>query len=329
MNYCPKCRKKLVVQDFCIECGTDLKNYINDTDKKDTNNNVGGFQGIDFSIFENEAKRQLEEQQRLEKERAEELKRLEEQKRREEQKRAEEQKRFEEQTRLEEQKRREEQKRVEEQKRIEKQKRLEKLKAEEREEEKRKDKIYKSAQDKMRGALLIESTSFYEEAIQLFESISGWRDSKDQIKICREQISAIKLKETVKYAQDKRKQTVALVAFLILFAVFIFVYINNLLQIDEFGKVFENCWIEYGLLALCLIPSGIYSSLVYRHTSELGTFTLLIMFLLPVALIILAAIFIDTNFILRIIILIIRLVPEFIIGAIALFGSMILTPNSF
>lgn len=27
MNYCPKCRKKLVVQDFCVECGADLSAY--------------------------------------------------------------------------------------------------------------------------------------------------------------------------------------------------------------------------------------------------------------------------------------------------------------
>lgn len=28
MNYCPKCRKKLVVEDFCVECGADLSEYL-------------------------------------------------------------------------------------------------------------------------------------------------------------------------------------------------------------------------------------------------------------------------------------------------------------
>lgn len=28
MNYCPKCGKKLVVHDFCVECGEDLFDYV-------------------------------------------------------------------------------------------------------------------------------------------------------------------------------------------------------------------------------------------------------------------------------------------------------------
>ena len=28
MHYCPKCRKKLVVPDFCVECGADLSEYL-------------------------------------------------------------------------------------------------------------------------------------------------------------------------------------------------------------------------------------------------------------------------------------------------------------
>lgn len=42
MNFCPKCRKKLVVQDFCVECGADLTEFLN-------NDSLGSF---DFSILE-------------------------------------------------------------------------------------------------------------------------------------------------------------------------------------------------------------------------------------------------------------------------------------
>ena len=55
MNYCPKCHKKLVVPDFCVECGTDLKGYYG-----------GSVNGVDYSSLENEAKKQLEEKEREE-----------------------------------------------------------------------------------------------------------------------------------------------------------------------------------------------------------------------------------------------------------------------
>lgn len=28
MNFCPKCRHKLIVPDFCVECGSDLSEYL-------------------------------------------------------------------------------------------------------------------------------------------------------------------------------------------------------------------------------------------------------------------------------------------------------------
>ena len=55
MNFCPKCRKKLVVQDFCVECGADLSEYLNNC----TSDSLGGF---DFSAMQNEANKQLSEQ---------------------------------------------------------------------------------------------------------------------------------------------------------------------------------------------------------------------------------------------------------------------------
>ena len=46
MNFCPKCRKKLVVQDFCVECGADLSEYLSN----DTSNDSNG--AFDFSLLQ-------------------------------------------------------------------------------------------------------------------------------------------------------------------------------------------------------------------------------------------------------------------------------------
>lgn len=61
MNFCPKCRKKLVVQDFCVECGADLSEYLNNDSPSDS------FGSFDFSALEVEAKKQLSEQEQIEK----------------------------------------------------------------------------------------------------------------------------------------------------------------------------------------------------------------------------------------------------------------------
>lgn len=39
MQYCPKCREKLIVEDFCVECGADLSEYIS----VDGDNNIGNY----------------------------------------------------------------------------------------------------------------------------------------------------------------------------------------------------------------------------------------------------------------------------------------------
>lgn len=62
MNYCPKCRKKLVVQDFCVECGADLSEYVNQTEPA----SLGDLGSFEFSALEQEAARQLVEQSGLE-----------------------------------------------------------------------------------------------------------------------------------------------------------------------------------------------------------------------------------------------------------------------
>ncbi|MBQ3015233.1 MAG: hypothetical protein IJD79_00475 [Clostridia bacterium] len=53
MNFCPKCRKKLVVQDFCVECGADLSQYLNASNQSES------LDSFDFSALEREAGKQL------------------------------------------------------------------------------------------------------------------------------------------------------------------------------------------------------------------------------------------------------------------------------
>lgn len=60
MKFCPKCRKKLVVQDFCVECGADLTEYLKNASSDDgVNTDLSGY---DFSSMEIEAQKQLDEQ---------------------------------------------------------------------------------------------------------------------------------------------------------------------------------------------------------------------------------------------------------------------------
>ena len=60
MKFCPKCRKKLVVQDFCVECGADLTEYLKIASSDDgIDESIAAF---DFSSMENAVKKQLNEQ---------------------------------------------------------------------------------------------------------------------------------------------------------------------------------------------------------------------------------------------------------------------------
>lgn len=59
MKFCPECGAKLVSQKFCAECGADLRKYFEDT------NNGSSLGNFDFSTLEQEAQKQLAEQERL------------------------------------------------------------------------------------------------------------------------------------------------------------------------------------------------------------------------------------------------------------------------
>lgn len=63
MNFCPKCRKKLVVQDFCVECGADLSEYLNQADSVPSA--ADSLSSFDFSHLAAEAEAQLAEQEKL------------------------------------------------------------------------------------------------------------------------------------------------------------------------------------------------------------------------------------------------------------------------
>lgn len=65
----------------------------------------------------------------------------------------------------------------------------------------RKDAIYSSAQAKMTG----EKTASYEEAIGIFETISGWKDADEQIYACQKKIEEIKAKEEADRLETERK----------------------------------------------------------------------------------------------------------------------------
>ena len=65
----------------------------------------------------------------------------------------------------------------------------------------RKDEIYKSAKNKMTN----HKTEEYEKAIKLFESISGWKDSDEQVIICQQRIEEIKAKEEADRLEAERK----------------------------------------------------------------------------------------------------------------------------
>ena len=55
----------------------------------------------------------------------------------------------------------------------------------------RKDALYGSAKSQMVG----EDSSAYEEAIELFQSISGWKDADEQVYACQKKIEQIKIEE--------------------------------------------------------------------------------------------------------------------------------------
>ena len=65
----------------------------------------------------------------------------------------------------------------------------------------RKDGIYSSAKSKITE----DSTASCEEAIQMFQSISGWKDADEQICACQKRIEEIKAKEKAERLEAERK----------------------------------------------------------------------------------------------------------------------------
>ena len=65
----------------------------------------------------------------------------------------------------------------------------------------RKDAVYSTAKSKMIG----EKVASYEEAIKVFQTISGWKDSDEQIYACQKKIEEIKAKEEADYLEAERK----------------------------------------------------------------------------------------------------------------------------
>lgn len=66
----------------------------------------------------------------------------------------------------------------------------------------RKDGIYNEAKGQMFGSNVLQ----YEEVIKKFESISGWKDSDEQIEICKNTIEEIKAKAEAERLEAARKK---------------------------------------------------------------------------------------------------------------------------
>lgn len=75
----------------------------------------------------------------------------------------------------------------------------------ERNEIARKDAILADAKVKMTG----EAISNYESAIQLFESIAGWKDADEQISICYSKIEELKVKKEAERLERERRAEIA------------------------------------------------------------------------------------------------------------------------
>ncbi len=69
----------------------------------------------------------------------------------------------------------------------------------------RKDAILNGAKSKMTGAVI----SNYENAIKLFESISGWKDADEQIPICQQKIEELKANAEAERLEQERKAEIA------------------------------------------------------------------------------------------------------------------------
>lgn len=72
-------------------------------------------------------------------------------------------------------------------------------------EERRKDNIYAAARSKMGGG----KSEDYEEAIELLQSIPGWKDAEKQVYVCQRTIEEIREKEEIARLDTERKLAIA------------------------------------------------------------------------------------------------------------------------
>ena len=124
----------------------------------------------------------------------------------------------------------------------------------------RKDAVYSSARAQMTG----DRTDSYEAAIKTFRTISGWKDSDDQIYACQRKIEEIKAKEeaerlererqaeqnriAAEKAAKKRKRTIAIVTLIIIACIAFVIILTTVIipnkqhneAVAKYGKTFET-----------------------------------------------------------------------------------------
>ena len=123
-----------------------------------------------------------------------------------------------------------------------------------RAEECRKDAVYLSAKAKMCG----DETAQYQEAIDAFRTISGWKDTDEQIYACQRKIEEIKAQEEAdllererraeekriakERAAKKRKKTIAIVIPILLACVaFVLILTNIIIPNKQYREALEYC----------------------------------------------------------------------------------------
>ena len=198
---------------------------------------------------------------------------------------------------------------------------------------KRKDEIYNQA-CLQRDLRTIKG---FEIAINLFGQIPDWRDSQAQATTCETRLENLKAKlEQRRVEEEKAKierarkaelarieaekariaseritkiiTPILILLFNALFVFYIFTFIDNVQEIDKFSKIFQNCWKEWIVLAAWW---GVVGLLINKYTEG---FAFPVITLGPIAFIVLGLKFINTNFILGLIIVIVRLLIPTVIG---------------
>ena len=88
--------------------------------------------------------------------------------------------------------------------------------------------IYNDAVNAMHAAntkMASEKRAAYEEALKIFQTISGWKDTDEQIYICQRKIDEIKAKEEA--ALKIHNKALAIVCAFIAFVIVLMVILHN------------------------------------------------------------------------------------------------------